>query len=653
MQLLALILYNADGGRRVVSFKPGALNVVTGQSATGKSTLLEIFEYCTGRRTPAFPVGVMTDTVSWYAALFQLDTTRAFAARPAPGPGRKTAEQAMLKFGPSLEPLPYTALAPNTNRHTLRQRLGRFIGIEENHTTTPRGRGPSSTDAHLGHATMLCLQGQSELADKNHLFHRQSDRYVAAALQQTLPYFLGVAPHDQARKRAQLNAARSRFKQAEKELKGAQDPNDSSVTTLAALWHEAHALKLVSATTPPDDHVQAMETLQDAVLSPATAPLHPHEEDQSRLDLERSCADLREQLRTLAADRRLLLAEAAAADDYAATAQIPRGRLTSLDLFPAPHRDDASTCVLCNSVLPQADPTITTLRNSLNRLQQQLDGIDVMRPARHAALEALHEQTTQLRSQLRAAEHALQSLAQADQTNGHLSDTERLGFARGRIHGMLTALQRTMGTELARLTQARDTARVAVEALEAELDPDTQRKQLLARLVPVNQDITLWAHKLRLEYASQGVYLNPDRLIVEFGTGTDRLPLSRVGSGQNWVGYHVLAHLALHRYFVRQRRPVPRILFLDQPSQVWFPPTTQDDDHENDDSIAAQQLFQLIHEVVEELAPHLQVIVCDHVDFPAPWFQEAVVHRWRGSEKLVPPQWAGTAGSPDASSTAQ
>jgi hypothetical protein len=35
--------------------------------------------------------------------------------------------------------------------------------------------------------------------------------------------------------------------------------------------------------------------------------------------------------------------------------------------------------------------------------------------------------------------------------------------------------------------------------------------------------------------------------------------------------------------------------------------------------------------------------VCDQVDFPAPWFQEAVVHRWRHSEKLVPAHWVDAA----------
>lgn len=649
MQLLALVLYNANGQSRVVDFKTGALNVVTGQSASGKSALLDIFEYCTGRKTATFPIGPLTDTVSWYAALFQLDTTRAFAARPAPGPGRKTAEQAMLKFGPHLEPPPYTDLVPNTDRRTLRQRLGRFIGIEETHSTTTRDHGPASTGAHLGHATLLCLQSQNEIADKSHLFHRQSDRHVADALKQTLPYFLGVAPHDQARKHAQLNAARSRLEQAEKDLTQAQDPNDTTHVTLAALWHEAHTLNLIPVPSPPDDLVQAMQMLQDAVLSPAPQPPGVHEEDQRALDLERSCADLREQLRALAADRRLLLAETAAADDYVASARIPRGRLASFELIPPPPEgDDARTCVLCGSVLPQPDPSISTLRSSLDRLQRQLDGVDAMRPARRAALETLHQQTTQLRTRLRAAEHALQALAHADQTNGHLPHAERIDFARGRIHGMLTALQRTTGADLARLSQAREAAHNAVKALEAELDPATQHKQLRARLVTVNQDITQWARQLQLERGNQDVRLDPDLMTVEFATGASRVPLARLGSGQNWVGYHILAHLALHRYFVRQRRPVPRILFLDQPSQVWFPPTTQDGhDPDNEDTHAAQQLFQLIHEVVKDLAPHLQVIVCDHVDFPAPWFQEAVVHRWRHSEKLVPAHWVDASGPHD------
>jgi DNA repair ATPase RecN len=84
VQLLAITIYNADGRTRTVDFVPGALNIVTGESQTGKSALLTIVEYCLGRSQVLVPVGPISDTVAWYSALWQLDDGRAFVARPAP-----------------------------------------------------------------------------------------------------------------------------------------------------------------------------------------------------------------------------------------------------------------------------------------------------------------------------------------------------------------------------------------------------------------------------------------------------------------------------------------------------------------------------------------------------------------------------------------
>ncbi|MFG2708850.1 DUF3732 domain-containing protein [Streptomyces sp. NPDC048386] len=60
------------------------------------------------------------------------------------------------------------------------------------------------------------------------------------------------------------------------------------------------------------------------------------------------------------------------------------------------------------------------------------------------------------------------------------------------------------------------------------------------------------------------------------------------------------------------------------------------------DRAAVEQLFQLVNNVVRDLAPHLQVIICDHVNLPAAWFQEAVVENWRGGQKLIPRDWIDT-----------
>ncbi|MCX4966163.1 DUF3732 domain-containing protein [Streptomyces sp. NBC_00654] len=55
-----------------------------------------------------------------------------------------------------------------------------------------------------------------------------------------------------------------------------------------------------------------------------------------------------------------------------------------------------------------------------------------------------------------------------------------------------------------------------------------------------------------------------------------RLPLTRIGSAKNHIGYHLVAHLALHTYLRRSNRPVPGFLMLDQPTQAFFPGKPRD-----------------------------------------------------------------------------
>ncbi|MEY9842682.1 DUF3732 domain-containing protein [Streptacidiphilus sp. EB103A] len=83
--------------------------------------------------------------------------------------------------------------------------------------------------------------------------------------------------------------------------------------------------------------------------------------------------------------------------------------------------------------------------------------------------------------------------------------------------------------------------------------------------------MTAMAGELGLERHGMRVLLDVDRLTVPFASEQgEASSIASIGSAANWIGYHVVAHLALRRYFVRQKRPVPRILMLDQPTQAWF-----------------------------------------------------------------------------------
>jgi chromosome segregation ATPase len=50
-QIAAIVLYSFHGETRIIPFKLGSVNVITGKSETGKSALADIVDYCLGRST--------------------------------------------------------------------------------------------------------------------------------------------------------------------------------------------------------------------------------------------------------------------------------------------------------------------------------------------------------------------------------------------------------------------------------------------------------------------------------------------------------------------------------------------------------------------------------------------------------------------------
>ncbi len=86
-----------------------------------------------------------------------------------------------------------------------------------------------------------------------------------------------------------------------------------------------------------------------------------------------------------------------------------------------------------------------------------------------------------------------------------------------------------------------------------------------------------------------------------------------------------------------------RFLFLDQPSQVYFPAEKDVDGSmslvSEDDRLAVSRMFRLVFDAVKEVAPGLQVLITEHADINDAWYQAAVVERWRGGLKLVPEDW--------------
>lgn len=649
MQLLAVVLYSRWGDTRIVRFTPGKLNIVTGQSKTGKSALLDIVEFCLGRSTVTMPVGPITSTVSWYAVLVQLPGGgRAFAARPSGRQGAASTQQGMLEFGSDLEPLDHSHLIVNSDAGSIRSQIGARIGIEDNLTSARPGSLRPGFEANLGHALLLCLQGQSEIANRTFLFHRQGEEGIAGAIQDTLPYFLGAVPADQATKRQLLESSRRDLRRADNELQTAEQSAEQQDVRVRAAVAEAYAAGLITQSVF-QDRALALAALQLAVATESAAvPLD--DELQARVrDLEGQRTQLRQQLREASELRSMLLAQGREEGLYRDAVVSEADRLRSVEVLPTAANEQGTQCPICGSNLADSDPISADLRSALSEVRSQLADLDAARPRLRDALGHVDNHLANLRDQLRALEAAASQLAgSADPVLR--TRTEERAFSRGRLDVLLQSLRPTDLSVVQQLRQRVAGLRAAVERLEAELNADDEREQINSRLVTIGVDMGRWAEELQLEHSGGPVRLDLRRLTVVAETESGPAVMGRTGSAANWIGYHLITHLGLHRFFTKHRCPVPQFLMLDQPTQAYYPSEVAQlsgEPDNDDDRLAVRRMYELINSVVTELSPDLQVIVCDHANLDEDWFQQAIVENWRQGEQLVPAEWIDRARSED------
>ena len=143
--------------------------------------------------------------------------------------------------------------------------------------------------------------------------------------------------------------------------------------------------------------------------------------------------------------------------------------------------------------------------------------------------------------------------------------------------------------------------------MEEELSEARVQERVESIVSILSQRMSPWAKLLELEHSELPLRLDVKKLTIVADTPESPLPMERMGSGANWVGYHLIGHLALHQWFAERNRPVPRVLFLDQPSQVYFPSEMDGDGSletvSEDDRASVLRMFEFVFEVVANIAP--------------------------------------------------
>jgi len=150
---------------------------------------------------------------------------------------------------------------------------------------------------------------------------------------------------------------------------------------------------------------------------------------------------------------------------------------------------------------------------------------------------------------------------------------------------------------------------------------------------------------LRIDYENLTV-------VVKSEDGRDDY-LWEIGSGSNWLAYHISTLLAFQLFFnSKKHSPIPNFIVYDQPSQVYFPQklaAKESDEKDLDpklekdeDQIAVKKIFNTMSKAIIASDKPLQIIVLEHADKTIYGGIDNVheVCEWRGeNNKLVPEEW--------------
>lgn len=660
-QIRTILLWprNPNFKPRRLRFDLGKVNVISGASRTGKSAVIPIIDYCLGASTCSIPVNTIRKHCEWFGVIVATAQGDKLLARREPGAQRNTDDMFLMEAD-TIDDVPHR-IVKNTNADAVKQLLNDLAALSKldfsggDESTGFDGR-PSFRDL-----AAFTFQPQNIVANPDVLFFKTNTYEHREKLRKIFPYVLGAVTPGLMAKQFELQRVKSELRRKERELKEAQEVSARWLADLTAKFSEAQELGLTPKPEQPPTRGQMIELLEEVVartdltITVSTATISEALSELNGLEAEER--EVSRELTTLRHRLEEMNRMRVGGNQYDAAIGLQRGRL-QLSSWLVGHTDGQADCPMCGSHTASARIKLEALSARLQEVEAEA-GVDKEVPAAFdRELQRVTDEVGVTTERLRSVQIRKRALS------GRSKEASERQFAATkaeRFVGNLEAaldLHRRLGSDSGLVDEVAKLREIA-KALEAELkeqDVETRKRRALnavnnlaGRLLPF----------LDVENADDPISLEISDLTIKV-RGADRDDyLSEIGSGSNWLSYHLAMLLALHQFYLSQKHsPVPGFLILDQPSQVYFPKNLvrRPDEEEqelrlrDEDIDAVRKVFEVLGKVVTKAEGKLQVIVLDHASRDV-WGQIPGVvglNEWRDGIKLVPMRWleANTDGAP-------
>lgn len=641
-RIKSLILYQRNGNdKRILKFHTHGLNVITGNSQTGKSAVLDILNYVLMSKSCPIPKGIIRQAVSHVGGHFIGLDSELMILRPLPGPGSKMSTHGWYQLGKKLT-FPDELPTMSSNREVIRDILSSFTGISgADVLSNPKEPWQAvQAEANIRHAAPLIFQPQDIVANRYVSVPGLDLENYRRHMLDALPFLLGIENSEILSDRARLRHLKGKIRELKMRGQERQRLRANTFARGHRLWLEAQSVGLIGEKIP-ESVPQLLAKLRNIQIDDekrfniATVVPDFRELESNELDTRKAVQNQRKRIKRL-----LDFEQAAEIHQDVVARQI--NKLSVAALLPA--ADDGGNCPICNSSTFAPEFHRERLEMTLSSLKKNRAvplKVDVKAKKARVQLEKdlvpLEEAHESARAKLRVAVEVISKNA------AWLARDRVIDRLLGRIAEYLRTVDiGDMDDDDAGL------ACLVSEADKLQNNINSIWKRRKKTQDEIDTRMTSLARRMEVEFKEGNASISVEDLAikVQVDPNNDEMTsLSEIGSGANWVCYHLAGILAIHDHLSRNHCPVPRTLLIDQPSQAWFPEELKNTENEGDliprrseDANRVRDIYQLLSEISAQ-DEFSQIIVLDHARFADQWFIDLVRYEWRYGEKLVPEHW--------------
>jgi hypothetical protein len=627
-----------------VKLVANAVNIVTGASGTGKSTLIKAIDYCLGASKCELPAHVRRRTAA-VGVKWTSDDGEMVIGRIVPPVGQKTSTQMFTIAGRNL-PLPANVgtFDGATTTDAAKAFIERAFGIGDM-PGEPNASGDARGRATVRLVTPYLFVTKEVIYSESVLLHGLEKAKKAPDIIAAMPYFLRATDEASAIDELRLRQLKRVLEKKEANERSRAASESALKQRATSLIAEANRIGIASVLSAQASEMDMLGHLRAISETQLLATAYPTEGEFAALHSRR-----REILESVGVARRQLQATRTAVREAAGF----EGAVTRQrdKLMLAEHlrlEDIAETCPVCEAPSDRGRETARALQATLLKVRSESVAIERVKPKFIEYDRSLDETITRFSDELRRVDDQIQSWLRQSEDASQLSDLNQL---RAHLLGRISFFLETSANETRQPSGDFTVLRAEIAELESRLDRDAKEIKLRRAEARISRFASDAFADLPTVAPCVGSELNfssrqPEVTVIEAGSGAV-LRMPDVGSDQNYLAIHIALSFALQRYFETVEAPVPGVLVLDQVSRPYFPARGEHYDEtvivgrEEDEEVQAMRKH--IDFLFAETARRsgLQVLLIEHAYFADdPRYVAATRERWTraSGQALIPLDW--------------